>query len=62
MLRPAKERGATPQKELASTEITSQTALSICIADWDASTHMTKQEWRRACERSVRDYPDAFRR
>ena len=32
------------------------------LADWDAATHMTKLEWRKACERSVKDYPDAFRR
>lgn len=36
--------------------------LSMCLETWDAQTHMTKQEWRIACARSVRDYPDAFDR
>lgn len=36
--------------------------LSMCLETWDAQTHMTKREWRIACARSVRDYPDAFDR
>jgi hypothetical protein len=36
--------------------------LSMCIETWDAQTHMTKREWRVACLRSVKDYPDAFDR
>ena len=39
-----------------------QKKLSMCLETWDAQTHMTKQEWRVACLRSVRDYPDAFDR
>lgn len=35
---------------------------SMCLETWDAQTHMTKREWRVACLRSVRDYPDAFDR
>jgi hypothetical protein len=64
VLRPVKERGATPRSgsEYAATDTSYQGALSLCLADWDAATHMTKLEWRRACERSVKDYPDAFRR
>jgi predicted DNA-binding protein (MmcQ/YjbR family) len=34
---------------------------SRCISDWDAATHMTKQEWRAACRRALSDYPGAFR-
>ena len=45
------EEGATKQKKL-----------SMCLETWDAQTHMTKREWRVACARSVRDYPDAFDR
>jgi hypothetical protein len=45
------EAGATKQKKL-----------SMCLETWDAQTHMTKREWRVACARSVRDYPDAFER
>jgi hypothetical protein len=36
--------------------------LSMCLETWDAQTHMSKREWRIACARSVRDYPDAFDR
>ena len=36
--------------------------LTMCVETWDAQTHMTKREWRTACARSVRDYPDAFDR
>src|SRR5215510_13679906 len=25
--------------------------LKTCLADWDQSTHMTKQEWRTTCQR-----------
>jgi len=39
-----------------------QKKLTMCIETWDAQTHMTKKEWRVACTRSVRDYPDAFDR
>jgi hypothetical protein len=33
-----------------------------CVADWDATTHLTKREWRSACRRAIRDYPGAFGR
>ena len=39
-----------------------QKKLTMCLETWDAQTHMTKREWRTACARSVRDYPDAFDR
>jgi hypothetical protein len=25
--------------------------LKTCLGDWDRATHMTKQEWRKTCER-----------
>ena len=63
ILRPAKERGTKAQEEIvASAGMTQQRRLSLCIDSWDAETHMSKQEWRAACKRSVRDYPDAFSR
>jgi hypothetical protein len=64
ILRPAKERGAKAQEQetVASADMTQQRKLSLCIDSWDAETHMSKQEWRAACQRSVRDYPDAFSR
>ena len=37
-----------------------QQRLLLCIESWDTQTHMSKREWRVACERSVKDYPDAF--
>jgi len=64
ILKPAKERGAKTQEPetVASAGMTQQRKLSLCINSWDAETHMSKQEWRAACQRSVRDYPDAFDR
>ena len=64
ILKPAKERGAKTQEPetVASAGMTQQRKLSLCIDSWDAETHMSKQEWRAACQRSVRDYPDAFDR
>jgi hypothetical protein len=49
----AESQAARPSKEKK---------LSMCLETWDAQTHMTKREWRIACARSVRDYPDAFDR
>jgi|SRR5262245_12783012 len=43
-------------------DVSKQKKLSMCLETWDAQTHMTKREWRVACARSVRDYPDAFDR
>jgi hypothetical protein len=61
-----KERGAaaaeaTPEKKV-DPGISKEKKLSMCVETWDAQTHMTKKEWRVACARSVRDYPDAFAR
>ena len=52
---------ATPEKPQAA-GVDRQKKLSLCLETWDAQTHMTRQEWRVACARSVRDYPDAFER
>jgi hypothetical protein len=59
--RPATAAQATADKP-AETGVTTQKKLSLCLETWDAQTHMTKKEWRIACARSVRDYPDAFER
>ena len=29
--------------------------LAQCLKGWDAATHMSKQEWARACQRLVRE-------
>jgi len=33
-------------------------ALSACMGFWDAATHMSKGEWRAACKRSMKEFPD----
>ena len=61
ILRPAKERGnAAPSDTVVNGGMAKQKRLSLCLESWDAQTHMSKREWRVACERSLKDYPDAF--
>jgi hypothetical protein len=64
ILKPAKERGtkASEPETVANTGMTKRRRFSLCIESWDAQTHMSKQEWRGACRRSLVDYPDAFTR
>ena len=63
ILKPAKERGAKAQEpEVVASAGMTQQRKPLCIDSWDAETHMSRQEWRAACRRSVRDYPDAFDR
>src|SRR5262245_6265600 len=33
-------------------------ALADCMGFWDAATHMSKVEWRAACKRSMKEFPD----
>jgi hypothetical protein len=40
---------AASEKELT------ERAFTQCMADWDASTHMTKADWNRVCRRVVGD-------
>jgi hypothetical protein len=67
ILKKAKERGAGAETEVIPTEKTTsgglarQQRMALCLESWDAQTHMSKSEWRAACERSVKDYPNAFR-
>ena len=30
-------------------------ALDTCMSHWDPGTHMTKDEWRESCQRTIRD-------
>jgi hypothetical protein len=62
ILKPAKERAGKAQapEAVVNAGMTKQQRLSLCLGSWDAETHMSKQEWRVACQRTVRDYPDAF--
>jgi len=53
---PAPDRtGAQPGKSDAgrrsAKKNTTNEALASCLAQWEKSTHMTKQEWGRACRR-----------
>ena len=60
VLRPAKERGNPLAEPSLVGGLTKEKRFSLCIESWDAQTHMSKREWRAACERSVKDYPTAF--
>jgi hypothetical protein len=62
VLKNAKDRGASPQAEANPTAggMSKGQRFALCIDSWDAQTHMSKREWRAACERSVKDYPTAF--
>jgi hypothetical protein len=33
-------------------------ALADCMGFWDAATHMSKGEWRAACKRSMKEFPE----
>jgi hypothetical protein len=36
-------------------------SLAQCLKDWDAATHMTKQEWARVCRRLVAEHAKYLR-
>jgi hypothetical protein len=52
----------TAKEGTKAPELSKERKLSLCVESWDATTHMSKQEWRIACLRSIKDYPDAFER
>jgi hypothetical protein len=52
----------TAKEGTKAPEVSKERKLSLCVESWDAATHMSKQEWRIACQRSIKDYPDAFER
>jgi hypothetical protein len=62
-LKPAKERGTGAETEVVPTSgsLSKQQRMRLCLESWDAQTHMSRSEWRLACERTVKDYPDAYR-
>jgi len=47
-------QAASPSRDVES-KIRADSAeyLAKCMADWDAATHMTRQEWARTCRRVV---------
>ena len=64
-LRVTKERSGAPQADAAGTMgssgRTKEQRVTICLDTWDAQTHMTRREWRIACERSVEVEPGVLR-
>ena len=65
VLKSAKDRGSTPSIATNSTEAAAsgdmtkkQRDFKDCMETWDKGTHMTKKEWRRTCERTIKDYPE----
>ena len=65
VLKSAKQRGSPPSTATKSTEAPTsgdmtkyQHDFKDCLDTWDKGTHMTKQEWRRTCERTIREYPE----
>jgi hypothetical protein len=54
------ERPAAPDTVVTG-GTSKQEKLKRCVESWDLATHMTKKEWRNACDRSVKDYPDSFK-
>ena len=62
---PAQERGSRPSIATNSKEAPTsgdmtkqQRDFKDCLDTWDKGTHMTKKEWRRSCERTIRVYPE----
>jgi hypothetical protein len=53
---------AQTKESTKAPELSKERKLSLCVESWDAATHMSRQEWRIACQRSIKDYPDAFER
>ncbi len=45
--------GTDPQRQTANSAGTK--ALDTCLALWDPDTHMTKDEWRDACRRVIKE-------
>ena len=65
VLKKAQERGSRPSIAINSKEAPTsgdmtkqQRDFKDCLDTWDKGTHMTKKEWRRSCERTIRDYPE----
>src|SRR5262249_15959866 len=59
---PPAERRQACERASVDVGIPQDQALSVCVNDWDPVTHMSRQEWRAACQRSVQQDPGAFQR
>ena len=51
----AKTDAVKKAKAGASDAVDKVDRLTQCLRDWDAATHMTRQEWARTCRRVVSD-------
>ena len=61
VLKPWKERGETPltgSEAATSAGRTKEQRFKDCMETWDKDTHMTKKEWQRSCEDTIKDYPE----
>jgi hypothetical protein len=54
----AKPAGAQGNERPASETERSETYFTQCLLDWDAETHMTRQQWSYACRRVARERGD----
>jgi hypothetical protein len=48
---PGEGKSVAPETEERAVDSDATGTLEGCIASWDQGTHMTKNEWRDACER-----------
>lgn len=48
---------ASPSEAAPSAPGGGGNSLADCMGFWDAATHMTKAEWRVACQRTMQEYP-----
>ena len=49
--------GGSPTDSSPSTPGGGGKTLQACMGFWEPATHMSKTEWRAACERTMEDYP-----
>ena len=50
---PTPKAGSTPDGAKSAAQKLGAEYMAQCMNDWDAATHMTKQEWERTCRRVV---------
>jgi hypothetical protein len=54
----ASSGSGSPSQSKPSTPGGGGKSLADCMGFWDAATHMSKGEWRAACKRSMKEFPD----
>ena len=61
VLKKWKDRGETPltaSEAATGGGMTKEQRFKDCMETWDKDTHMTKKEWQRSCEDTIKDYPE----